>query len=206
MIYFRTIILTLIFTIPLIGNEKPSTAPKFGVLKSAVIPGWGEHSYQSKTRAYIFNGIEASLWIFAGVASSTIRSHESDLYYLAAEYAEVTDPQSKSDIFLDRVSSYESMDAYNEQMLRNRQWDRIYSREEGEYWNWETTERRKEYYDIKTQRYYWRQRLTYTFGALALNHLVSTMDALFLKRQQSSLTVQPIIGLNNTGMLLSLSF
>lgn len=98
------------------------------------------------------------------------------------------------------------MDEYNEQMLRNRQRDRIYSAENGEYWNWESNAKRIEYFDIKTQRYLWRQRLTYSFGAIALNHLVSTMDALFLKRRAASLTVVPQINSQSAALLFSLSF
>ena len=176
------------------------------VLKSTLIPGWGEHSYNQHKRGYLFNGIEAALWIIAGVASSTANNHENDLYYYAAEYGQITDPQNKSDVFLDRVSKYESMHAYNEQMLRNRQWDRVYSAENGYYWEWESDETRGEFFDIKTERYLWRQRLTYTFGAIALNHLVSTMDALYLKRLNSGLSVTPELLNGSAGFRLSLTF
>ncbi|MEA3286841.1 MAG: hypothetical protein U9Q77_05655 [Candidatus Marinimicrobia bacterium] len=182
------------------------SASKPLVIKSAILPGWGEHSYNSSTRGYLFNGIEVALWIFAGTAYSAAVSHENDLFYFASEYGQITDPQHHSDVFMDRVSKYDNMEEYNAQMLRNRQWDRIYSAENGEYWNWESDEKRQKYFSIKTQRYLWRQRLTYSFGAIALNHLVSTMDALYLKRLQAAITVQPEFGNGSTGMRLSVSF
>jgi len=206
MITFRSIVLIVIMSLPVFAENQMQKMPKYVVLKSALIPGWGEHSYNSKSRAFLFNGIEASLWIFAGIAFKTASSNENDLFYFASEYGQISDPQSKSDIFLDRVSKYDNMDEYNEQMLRNRQWDRIYSKENGEYWDWESTEKQQEYFDIKTERYRWRQTLTYTFGAIALNHLVSSMDVLYLKRQDLSLSIQPELGNESTALRLNLSF
>lgn len=179
---------------------------KFPVLKSALIPGWGEHELGSSKRGFLFNGIEAGLWIAAGLAYTTANAHEDDMFYFASQYGEISNPQSKGDIFLDRVSKYDNMDEYNEQMLRNRQWDRIYRKEDGNYWNWESDEKRDEYFDIKTQRYLWRQRVTYTFGAITLNHLVSAMDALYLHRQSMAISVQPEFRGNSISIRLFMTF
>jgi len=202
----KVILATILLAFPIIGESADSFKSSPSVLKSTLIPGWGEHSYGSHKQGYLFNGIEAALWIFAGIASSTANSHENDLYYFASEYGQISDPQNKSDVFLDRVTKYASMDAYNEQMLRNRQWDRIYSAENGYYWSWESDEKREEYFDIKTERYLWRQRLTYTFGAIALNHLVSTMDALYLKRLDATMSLQPEMTDRSAGLRVSLTF
>ncbi|MCF6237349.1 MAG: hypothetical protein L3J79_00790 [Candidatus Marinimicrobia bacterium] len=202
----RILLISIVLTFQVWGQTTQLASSKPSVLKSALLPGWGEHSYNSAIRGYLFNGVEAALWIFSGIAYSTAISHENDLYYFASEYGQISDPHQRSDAFLDRVSKYDNMDEYNEQMLRNRQWDRVYSAENGEYWDWESLEKRQEYFKIKTQRYLWRQRLTYSFGAIALNHLVSTMDALYLKRSHTSLTVQPEIGNGSTGMRLQFSF
>ena len=200
----KTVLIVALLITPLFGEEATYSQPGSPMLKSLLVPGWGQHSYNSPSRGYLFNGIEAALWVFAGMAYTSAISHENDLYYFAAEYGQISDPQQKSDVFLDRVSKYDSMDEYNEQMLRNRQWDRVYSAENGEYWLWESEEKRTDYFDIKTQRYLWRQRLTYSFGAIALNHLVSTLDALYLKRSQVALHVQPEFGSGTTGIRLSL--
>lgn len=196
----------MILIFPIIGESSELQKSKPSVLKSALIPGWGEHSFNAHRQGYLFNGIEAALWIIAGFASTSAKNHENDLYFFASEYGHITDPQHKSDVFLDRVSKYDSMEAYNDQMLRNRQWDRIYSAANGYYWKWESEKKRGEYFDIKTHRYRWRQRLTYTFGAIALNHLVSTMDALYLKRLNSSLTIQPEINNGTAGFGITFTF
>ncbi len=205
-ILIKTLLATIITVFPLFGESLDKSVSKPSVLKSALIPGWGEHSFDASTRGYVFNGIETALWVFAGAAYTSAISNENDLFYFASEYGEISDPHLRSDVFLDRVSKYDSMDEYNEQMLRNRQWDKVYSAENGEYWSWESTEKRHEYFDIKTQRYLWRQRLTYTFGAIALNHLVSTMDALYLKRLSLPLHIQPDMSQGSAGFRLSLSF
>ena len=202
----KTILLLMIILFPLLGNAADPAETHPSVLKSTLIPGWGEHSYGASKSGYLFNSIEVALWIFAGVASTAATNHENDLYYFAAEHGGITNPQGKSDIFLDRVSKFESMDAYNEQMLRNRQWDRLYSAERGENWSWDSIEKRQEFFDIKTQRYLWRQRLTYSFGAIALNHLVSTMDALYLKRTHATLSIHPQINENSAGLRFNLTF
>ena len=203
---YKIVLLVLIFVIQIFGGDLLPNAQQPSVLKSTLIPGWGEHSFNSPKRGYLFNGIEAALWIFAGVAASNSKSNENDLFFAAKEFGHISDPQLKSDIFLDRVSKYDNMDEYNEQMLRNRQRDLIYSADKGEYWNWESEDKRLEYFDIKTQRYLWRQRLTYSFGAIALNHLVSTMDALYLKRSSAALTVVPQFNSESASIEFSLSF
>ncbi len=201
----KSLLVMLILAFPLYGENTGIPEPKAVVLKSALLPGWGEHSYNETSRGYLFNGIEAALWIFAGVAATTVNSHGNDLFYFAAEHAQVHNPQRKSDVFLDRVSKYSSMTAFNEQMLRNRQWDQLYSADKGYDWTWDSDENREEFFKIKTQRYVWRQRLTYAFGAIALNHLVSTMDALYLKRKNNPITFQPEVSQNSVGFRLSLS-
>jgi len=201
-----SIILSLLMSIPGYGDDSGQRMPQPSVLRSSLLPGWGQHSYQAQKRGYVYNGIEAALWIFAGVAYTNAISHENDLYYFASEYGHIEHPQDKSDVFLDRVSKYDSMKEYNAQMLRNRQWDRIYSAENGQDWNWDSTDRRGEYFDLKTQRYQWRQRLTYAFGAIALNHLVSTMDALYLKRSQLIIGVSPDLGTSKAGLKLQITF
>jgi len=200
------ILIVLIVSIPAIGEQSEKQLPRATILKSALIPGWGEHDYQSHSRGYLFNGIETTLWIFAGLAYTSAVQHENDLFYAASEYGQITNPHLKSDVFLDRVSKYDNMDEYNEQMLRNRQWDRVYSAEDGEYWEWESFDKRVDFFNIKTKRWQWRQRLTYTFGAIALNHLVSSMDALYLKRNQTSMQLIPEFGNGSSGMRLSISF
>lgn len=202
----KILLATSLLVFPITGESGDVQGAKPSVIKSTLIPGWGEHSFNAHTRGFLFNGVEAALWIFAGIAASNARSHENDLYYFATEYGQITDPQSKSDVFFDRVSKYESMEAYNEQMLRNRRWDRLYSAENGYYWKWQSTDDRGEFFDIKTERYLWRQRLTYTFGAIALNHLVSTMDALYLKRLNTSMTVTPEIKTGAPGLKIAFTF
>lgn len=180
--------------------------PRYAVLKSALIPGWGEHTLGSKERGFVFNGIEAGLWILVGLTTTNANAYEDDLFQFATEFGQISNPQSKGDIFLDRVSKYDNMDEYNEQMLRNRQWDRLYRKEDGNYWDWESDEKREAYFDIKTDRYLWRQRVTYTFGAITLNHLVSTMDALYLQRQSIGVAFYPEIRDGASGMRVSLTF
>jgi len=202
---FQRILMIILVSISLL-NAQGKQLTHFPVLKSALIPGWGEHELGSRERGFIFNGIEAGLWVLAGLAYGTADAHEDDLFQFAAQYGQISDPQSRGDIFMDRVSKYDNMDEYNEQMLRNRQWDRLYRKEDGNYWNWESDEKRDEFFDIKTQRYLWRQRVTYTFGAITLNHLVSALDALYLQRQSMSLAVHPEFYGDGTGIGLAISF
>lgn len=188
------------------GLFAQSELPRFVVVKSAVLPGWGEHLQGERTRGLMFNGIEAALWIFAGAAYSTATAHENDMYYYAAEHAGIESPQLKSDVFIDRVSKYNSMDDYNAAMLRNRQWTEVYSAENGQDWEWGSDAERVEFFEIKTQRYVWRQRLTTTFGVIALNHLVSGLDALYVKRSAVNLTATPTWSGDYTGLSVQLNF
>lgn len=200
------LILTLVFTSSTKAQVRQSENLKFTVVKSALLPGWGEHEHQRSQRAYVFNGIETALWLFAGYAYTSIKSYESDMYHYALTHAGVTDPHLKSDAFLSEVADFNSMDAYNEHKLRLRQRKELFSADDGEYWSWDSVEERERFLEIKTQRYDWKQRFTYSFGALALNHLVSAIDALYLKRIESNVSLQPKLGPHQTGLRLELRF
>ena len=79
--YMKLALVFTILTVHLFGQISDLSETRFPVVKSALLPGWGEHDMNSSPRGFLFNGIEAGLWIFAGLAYTSAASHENDLFY-----------------------------------------------------------------------------------------------------------------------------
>jgi len=199
----RSIVVSLLLIGLAVGGLGQTRHP---VIKSLILPGWGERSLDARNRGLLFTGTEVALWSLAGLSQLSASHADRDIRYLAAEYAGVSDVDSKSDSFLDQVAQYSSMGEYNAEMLRNRRPERVYSPELGQDWDWESTERQSDFKSRKLERYQWRQRISYALGAVALNHMVSAMDALYLERTQASLNLSPTPDLQGAVLNLTLNF
>ncbi len=187
----------------LIAQDKQLLNP---AMQSLILPGWGERSLDSRARGLLFSGTETGILIFTGLSWLAAEQFDNDMRHFAAEHAGVIDIDSKDDKFLDRLADYDNMIEYNEQMLRNRRNKELYSASQNESWDWETNEYRLEYQDIKLDRYRWSKFVEFSLGAIALNHLISAMDALYLERTGANLQVQPTLSPGTTGIRLSLNF
>jgi len=199
---FARLFMLIVLTLPLAAQHR-SSAP---LLKSALLPGWGERSLGATTRGNVLTGGEVALWAVTGLSWLAASHADADLRALAAEAAGVTGIDDKSDEFLDNVAGYESMTAYNDEKLRNRQPMELYSEDLGQDWEWASEEDRLTFKDYKLERYQWRQRISYGLGAIALNHLISVMDTHYLRRLDAQLSVSPDPVVNGNGLRLTLTF
>ncbi len=164
-------------------------APGKAVPRSLLVPGWGERGLGFHSRANLFHAVELGLWTLAGATYLNANHADEDIRFLAARYAGVEKVDGKSDSYLDQLASYDNLGEYNATMLRNRQPEKLLSAEAGMAWDWVDAEQRQRFKDRKLERYRWRQSFTYTLGAVALNHLISAMDALVLERNQTHLSL-----------------
>ena len=71
---------------------------------------------------------------------------------------------------------YDNTDDYNAQRNIDRDFSNRYD-DPSDYWDWSSTDARKDYDDIRISSEDGNTRFYYTIGAIALNHLVSAINA-----------------------------
>jgi hypothetical protein len=177
---FRIIIMLTLIT-SLFAQE---AAPKFGILKSMLLPGWGELSYKSKS-AYVFMGAEAALWIgFAGLRYSGYVQNEDMINYARLNAGVVDYPEGNG--FWSDLGDYMSYDDHREDMLENRTPENIYDTDY--QWNWQTED------DLLVfERLFRNKELTllaseFVLTGMIVNRLASVINVQYLKNKDMQLS------------------
>ena len=152
-------------------------SPKKAFLLSLLLPGAGQLYAESKSKAGIFAGAEASIW--AGFAAFRLVGgwKKEDYQNYAVDHAGII-PDGKDDDFYERLTYYEDRDQYN-------QFTRLYNGPEApiypetDYWNWiwDSNDSRSKYRDLRNQSKNAFRRSVYMVGLAALNRVVSALDA-----------------------------
>lgn len=147
-------------------------------LQSLILPGWGQHYAESRTMMKVFAASEA---IFLGSFlwfKSRHNGLEDDLRTFAATHAGVQ-PGGKSDSYFVDVGNYDNIFEYNQAQLRNRDVEALYPETDAFLWQWDSTENREEFEDIRVRSDRAQNRSQFTLAVIFLNHLVSAIHSSF---------------------------
>ena len=156
------------------------------VFLSMLIPGLGEWRSGNKRMAKIFFGTELALWIGYISTEAYISNLQEDMESLAALYAGVNTADKDDQYWIDIGSSL-SIYQFNADRLLARDLQGGYE-EGGEHdWEWESDERRKEYFARRLNRQDWKRTSTVVVGGIVLNHLISAIDVVRILRGQAAL-------------------
>tara|TARA_B100001996_G_scaffold371089_1_gene346068 strand:+ start:435 stop:1076 length:642 start_codon:yes stop_codon:yes gene_type:complete len=168
------------------------------IIKSFLVPGWGQSDLGYKERSKIYNYIE--IGILLSMFSSTKYSNEIKRNYIAyaTEHAGVISDGKDREFWVD-IGNYNTLNEYNSEHLRNRDTGELYPQTVEWRWSWDNSENRKYFESKRIQSDKLKLFSTFTFGALFLNHFISSIDALYLKRlsASSNFTIKPYIGNND---------
>ena len=168
------------------------------IIKSFLVPGWGQSDLGYKERSKMYNYIE--IGILLSMFSSTKYSNEIKRNYIAyaTEHAGVISDGKDREFWVD-IGNYNTLNEYNSEHLRNRDTGELYPQTVEWRWSWDNSENRKYFESKRIQSDKLKLFSTFTFGALFLNHFISSIDALYLKRLSvsSNFTIKPYIGNND---------
>ena len=195
--------LTLIFILSSFAMGKPFELNP--ILKSTLIPGWGEAVLENNKRARLFSSIEFSLWT-ACLATYTASYHQMLQYQsFAVEHAGV-DADNKDHKYWVDIGNYIDTDQHNSEHLRWRYLDEIYS--ESDYWLWDNKNNMKNFESMRIRSDMLAKTGEYVIGAIIMNHLISAIDTLYLLRlkKENDLAIMPIIRESNYGLILKFRF
>jgi hypothetical protein len=179
------------------------------VFKSLIIPGWGQKTLGKPKRARFYNYIESGI-LLTLISSSTFSNIEKKNYKaFASRHAGISSSGKDHKYWVD-IGNYNSINAYNDEHLRNREIDDLYSDDNKWSWGWDLELNRKIFENKRIRSDQLELFATFSVGALILNHLISSIDALYLKRISSnnSLSINPYknLILGSIGYSLTLSF
>ena len=157
--------------------ERKSASRAF--FSSLLLPGTGEAYIGEKTQSKIFLGIEIVAWglVIANVINVNMR--QDDYKNFAVQHASVI-RNGKSDQFWIDIGKFDTVFEYNEQRIRERDIDALYPENRFWSWNWDNTDNRFFYDAKRIETREIEQNRLYFFAAIALNHVISAINALRL--------------------------
>jgi hypothetical protein len=203
-----TLIVFIMFNAMLFGQVK--TNQKLDpVIKSLIVPGWGQKTLGKPKRARFFNYLESGI-LLTIIGSSTFANIKRKNYIaFASKHAAISSSGKNHKYWVD-IGNYNSIENYNNEHLRNREMDDLYPDDKKWSWDWDLELNRKKFEDKRIRSDQLELFATFGVGALIVNHLVSSIDALYLKRVSSkkTLSIQPHSNLllGSVGYSLTLSF
>ena len=164
------------------------------VIKSFFVPGWGQNElgYKSRSKKYIY----VEVGILLSLYTSSKYSNEIKRNYIAyaAKHAGIVTNGKDREYWVD-IGNFNTLNDYNSEHLRNREVGELYPQTQKWNWNWDTSKNRKYFESRRIQSDKMKLFSTFAIGGLFLNHFVSSIDALYLKRLSTSksFSIKPYI-------------
>ena len=188
---------------PTVDQQKPLISP---VVKSLVLPGWGEYSLDNQIRGRIFVLSETVLLLAILGSYSVSQRQETEFRAYAAEHAGIS-PDGKDRQFWVDIGNYSSLLAFNEEHLRWRDFNALYEDNDTWAWMWNSGNNRVRFENMRIASDSWKKRGSFLIGGVVLNHIVSAIDALYLSRISNiqKTVVSPNYNLHADKMSLSLT-
>ena len=178
---------------------------------SLLLPGWGQHYAEAKTKGAVFLGVEIGLWLsYAGlVAYGNWRQNDYETY--AATHAGVNLDGKNNTFFID-VGNFDNIYEHNEYRLRQRNSHKYYEDTEFWFWDWDSQAHFEKFDDLRISADTADNRATFVLGAIVANHIISAVDAVwsvhrYEKNRLSSIDwdvrfgdglIQPTVNINLT--------
>ena len=160
------------------NSEKHSNSP---ILKSLILPGWGEYSLGYKQRGRIMALSESLLFISILSSYSFANKFQENYKAYATQHANVNPANKNRQYWID-IGNYLSMNQFNEEHLRWRDFDATYSQYNNWEWNWDNDNNRIKFEKMRIKSDTWKLRASFLIGGMVLNHIISGIDALYLVR------------------------
>ncbi|HHS12443.1 MAG TPA: hypothetical protein ENN03_01600 [bacterium] len=156
------------------SESAPSPARAF--FYSLLVPGLGQVYAGAGTMTRVFVASEAALWSLYFTFRTVGNWKEADYKRFAVLHAGV-DPEGKDRRYYVNLEHYDSMEAYNQAKLRQRNLNAVYPAHEGYEWEWDSRESRLRYESLRVSSDKAFNRALLVTGAVVLNHLASAIDA-----------------------------
>ncbi len=142
---------------------------------SLLLPGMGELYVGNYTTGKYFTMVEGALWLTMGGYDWYATGLRDDSRRFAIEHAQVNINGKDDQYFVD-IGEFQNIYDYNEQILRNRQPQNVYSPTTS-YWSWDSDANRLRYSDLRVSSDERFNDMRFVAAAIAVNHVVSAVNA-----------------------------
>ena len=143
-------------------------------LYSLLVPGMGELYVGRYSSGKYFTIAEGALWltyisfqVYGGWVQTDARN-------FARQHAGIT-LQDRPDQYYVDIGNFSSLDAFNEEMLRERQIHKLYA--PGALWSWDSGENREAYRQMRVSSDEVFNNSRFVIGAIVINHVISAVNA-----------------------------
>ena len=170
-------------------------SPSRAFLYSLLLPGTGEAYVGETIQSKVFLGIELVSWGLVVANMINVHLREGDYKNYAVEHASVMRTGKNDQYWID-IGKYDTIYEFNEQRRRERNIDAIYEENNYYFWNWDQRENRLNYDAKRIETREIERNRVYFFAAIALNHLVSAINALRLANSHNRQIEELSINLN----------
>ncbi len=158
-------------------NQASSVQPKSaftGAALSFLLPGLGEIYAGNFESGRYFLGAELAMLL--GIGTQYVRglSFESDYKVLARTNAGVLG--DKDEQFWRDISSFSSIEEFNADRLRNRDFGRLYN-PQTHFWQWNSEASRQQFRDLRIQSDKAYQSIYYFVAIMGINRVLSMINA-----------------------------
>jgi hypothetical protein len=164
----------LIGVVSLSGLARENRPGGSAFLKSLVVPGWGQYSLGQTNSALMFFGADIALLGGMLTLNSYGHSTKADYRALAAAYAGVQGAHDHG--FYVDVGNWMTVDQFNEQRLRNREFDALYT-QSSDRWAWDSNAHRDLMRKTRIKSDRALNSVLYLVGGMVLNHVASAIHA-----------------------------
>ncbi|MFC1563932.1 hypothetical protein ACFL6G_03295 [candidate division KSB1 bacterium] len=177
-------------------NEYKSPGKAF--FYSLVFPGLGEKYVGELGMAKYFIAAEA-LMIGCAIGTDMYSGWlEEDYRAFAANHAGISLAGKNKDYFVE-ISRYNSIFVYNEFMRQDRSFNRIMAETPDNIWIWDTVENRRKFYSMRVDADNIKNRTTFFYSGVFLNHIISGIHAAFRAKRYNAETGNNNDHSNGTG-------
>ncbi len=175
------LILALGWVSSLPAQDSGSPAEKGALIRSLIMPGWGQYVLGAHKTARKMVLMETGLWLSYALTRGAAGWYQQDYRAFAALHAGVAD-HLKSDIYYYRLGRFDSISEYNQVQSRQRNIDDIYPLGEGYDWQWGDTDDRERYSDLRGASLLAAKGASFIVGGMVVNRAVAAIHVLFLSR------------------------
>ena len=155
---------------------------KKALIRSLILPGWGQQALSEGTSARRFITAEASLWLGYLLTDGLAGQYAQDYRAFAALHAGVDD-RLKPDIYYYRLGEYDSITQYNQIQLRQRNLDAVYPLGTDLDWEWDQVANREHYVDLRRTSLRFTKAASFAIGGMVVNRALAAIHILFLSKQ-----------------------
>jgi hypothetical protein len=199
----------LIMASPIYAQNQPD--PRGSFLRSLAVPGWGHYYNDSEnwTRGKVHLGADIIL-IGSYFGLNARASNLEGQYQTFAQLNAGVNISAKSRSFQLAIGEYNSLDEYNDFQLRSRNWDQILPDTQENSWQWESSDDRERYTDLRETSDRARNQLPAIAGLMVVNRVLSAISSYRRARDMATgpeLTLLPTFTKNShSGIVANLSF